>query len=61
MPDQQITEEWHKPITREFKERQAQSSFVDNICGADLTVMQLVSKFNKWISFLKNVINIFSK
>ena len=27
------------------------SPFIDNICGADLTDMQLISKFNKGFRF----------
>ena len=37
------------------------SSFIDNICGADLTDMQLISKFNKGFRFLLCVIDIYSK
>ena len=37
------------------------SSFRDNIWGADLTDMQLLSKFNKGFRFLLCVIDIFSK
>ena len=37
------------------------SSFTDNIWGADLADMQLISKFNKGIRFLLCVIDIFSK
>ena len=37
------------------------SSFTDNICGADLTDMQLISKFNKGFRFLLCVIDIYSK
>ena len=35
--------------------------FKDNIWGADLADMQLISKFNKGFRFLLCVINIFSK
>ena len=34
---------------------------MDNIWGADLADMQLISKFNKGIRFLLSVFNIFSK
>ena len=34
---------------------------IDNIWGADLAYMQLISKFNKRIRFLLRVIDIFSK
>ena len=38
-----------------------QSPFIDNIWGADLVNMQLISKFNIGICFLLCVIDIFSK
>ena len=41
--------------------RQVYSSFNDNILGADLAVMQLISKYNKIIRFLLWAIDIFSK
>ena len=34
---------------------------IDNVWGADLANMQLISKFNKEIRFLLSVIDIFSK
>ena len=37
------------------------SSFKDNISGADLADMQLLSKFNKGFRFLLCLIDIFSK
>ena len=37
------------------------SPFTDNICGADLADIQLISKFNKGIRFLLCVIDIFNK
>ena len=37
------------------------SALKDNIWGADLADMQLISKFNKGFRFLLCVINIFSK
>ena len=44
--NKELTEELHKPIIKKFKERKVQSPFVDNIWGADLANMQLISKFN---------------
>ena len=44
---QQLANELHKPIIRKRKERRVYSSFKDNIWGADLADMQLISKFNK--------------
>ena len=59
--NEQLAEELHKPITRKFKKRQVYSSFQDNLWGADLADMQLISTFNKGIRFLLCVIDIFSK
>ena len=57
----QLADELHKPIIRKFKKRKVYSSFRDNIWGADLADMQLLSKFNKGFRFLLCVIDIFSK
>ena len=51
----------NKPITRKIKRRTVYSGFKDNIWGADLADMQLISKFNKGFRFLLCVIDIFSK
>ena len=48
-------------IVRKFKKRKVYSTFKDNIWGADLAHMQLLSKYNKEIRFLLWVIDIFSK
>ena len=52
MSDQHSAEELHKPIIRKFNKRKVQSPFIDNIWGADLAYMQLISKFNKGFRFL---------
>ena len=57
----QLADELHKPIIRKFKKRKVYSSFRDNIWGADLADMQLLSKLNKGFRFLLCVIVIFSK
>ena len=57
----QLAEELHKPIIQKFKKRKVYSGFKDNIWGADLADMQLISKFNKKFRFLFCVIDIFSK
>ena len=57
----QLAEELHKPVIRKFKKRKVYSRFKDNIWGADLADMQLISKFNKGFRFLLRVIDIFSK
>ena len=59
--NEQLAEELHKSIIREFKKRKVYSAFKDNIWGADLADMQLISKFNKRFRFLLCVIDIFSK
>ena len=51
MPDQPLAEELQKPIIRKFEKQKVQLSFMENIWGADLANMQLISKFNKEISF----------
>ena len=55
----QLAKELHKPIIRNFKKRTVYSGFKDNIWGADLADMQLISKFNKGTRFLLCVIDIF--
>ena len=47
MSNQQL----HKPIIRKFIKRKLQSPFVDNIWGADLADMQLISKLIKDLDF----------
>ena len=59
--NRQLAEELHKPIIKKFKKRKVHSTFKDNICGADLADMQLISRYNKGIRFLLCVIDIFSK
>ena len=57
----QLANELHKPTIRKFRKRKVYSGFKDNIWGADLADMQLISKFNKGFRFLLCVIDIFSK
>ena len=59
--NEQLAEELHKPIIKKFKKRKVYSVFKDNIWGADLADMQLISKFNKGFRFLLCVNDIFSK
>ena len=58
---EQLADELHKPIIRKCKKRTVYSRFKDNIRGADLADMQLISKLNKGFKFLLCVIDIFSK
>ena len=59
--NEKLVEEIQKPIIRKLLKRKVYSSFKKNIWGADLAVMQLISKFNKGIRFFLCVIDIFSK
>ena len=56
-----LANELHKPIIRKVNKRKVYSSFKDNIWGAGLADMQLLSKFNKGIKYLLCVIDLFSK
>ena len=56
----QLAKKLHKPIIRKFKKRKVYSGFKDNIWGADLADIQLITKFNKGFNLLC-VIDIFSK
>ena len=57
----QSANELHKRIIRKFEKRKVYSSFRDNVWGADLADMQLLSNFNKGFRFLLRVIDIYSK
>ena len=61
MSDQQLTVKLHKPIIRKCNQRKVHTPFIDNISGADLADMQLISKFNEGFRFLLCVIYIYSK
>ena len=59
--NKELLEEFHKLFIRKFKNRKVQSrekyhqkvqSLIDNIWGADLADMQLISIFNTGICFL---------
>ena len=56
-----LAEEFHKPIITNFKRRKVYSSFKDNIWGADLADMTLISKFNRRIKYLLCVIDLFCR
>ena len=56
-----LAEELHKSIIRKFKKRTVYSGSKDNIWGADLADMQLISKINKGFRVLLCVFDIFSK
>ena len=58
---QQLADELHKPITRNFSKRSVISNGIDEIWAADLVEMQTFSKWNKGIEYLLMVIDVFSK
>ena len=47
MFNEELAEELHKPIIRKFEKPKVHSPFIDNVLGAHLSDMQLISKFNK--------------
>ena len=57
----QLAEELHKPNIRKFFKKAVYSGFKDNVWGANLADIQLISKLNKGFIFLSCVIDIFSK
>ena len=61
MLNQELAEELHKSVKRKFEKSKVQSSFIDNIMGADLADMQLTSKCNKGFRILLWIIGIYSK
>ena len=58
---QQLAEELHKPITRNFRKRRVISYGIDKIWATDLVEIQKYSKWNKGIKYLLAVIDVFSK
>ena len=58
---QQLADELHKPITRNFSKRSVISNAIDEIWAADLVEMQKFSKWNRGVKYLLMVIDVFSK
>ena len=52
MHNKELAEQLHKPIIKKIEKWKLHSSFIDNIWGADLADIQLISKFNKRFRFL---------
>ena len=62
----QLANKLHKPIIKKFNKRKVHSSFKDNIWGADLADVQLLSKFNKGfrdllLIFFANMLGLFPR
>ena len=49
--NKELAEELHKTIIKEIKKIKVQSPFKDNVWGADVADMQLISKFKKGFIF----------
>ena len=58
---QQLAEELHKPITKNFIKRRVISYGIDKIWAADLVEIQKFSKWNKGVKYLLMVIDVFFK
>ena len=56
-----LAEELHKPVIRKFNKRKVYSQFKDNIWGADLVDIKLLSKQNKTVKYLLCAIDLSSK
>ena len=52
MQNGELAKELQKPLIRKFEKRKVHSSVINNIWGAHLADMQLLSKFNKGFRFL---------
>ena len=59
--NKELAEELHKPIIRKSEKKKVHSPFIDNIWGADLADMLLISKFTKGFRFSLCIIYIYSK
>ena len=58
---QQLADELHKPIKRNFTQQLVIVNHVDETWAADLVEMQQFSKWNKGYKYLITVIDVFSK
>ena len=59
--NKELAEELRKLVIKKFEKRKVDSPFIDNMWGADLADMLLISKFDKRFRFLLCVIDIYSK
>ena len=58
---QQLADELHKPIKRNFTRRRVLVNHVDEVWCSDLVEMQQFSKWNKGYRYLLMVLDVFSK
>lgn len=59
--NQQLAEEWHKPVIRKSVKCKIYLPFKNNFWTADVADMQLISKCNKVVGHLLCVIDTYSK
>jgi len=57
----QLADELHKPIIKNFPKRKVYVNGIDKIWAADLVEMQAFSKSNRGVRYLLTVIDVFSK
>ena len=57
----QLAEELHKPVRKNFTKTKVMVSMIDEIWAADLVDMQKLSRDNKGYKYLLTVIDVFSK
>ena len=51
MSNKELAKESHKPVTKKCKKIKVHLSFIDDIYGANIDKMWLISKLNKEIHF----------
>ena len=57
----QLAEELHKPVKRQFPTRLVRVGGVDDTWSADFVDMQSFSKYNDRVKYLFNIIDVFSE
>jgi len=57
----QLADELHKPIIKNFQKKKVCVNGIDKIWAADLVDMQVFSKSNRGVRYLLTVIDVFSK
>ena len=59
--NEQLSEEFNKPVIKKFKRRKVYSKFKDNIWAAGLAEVESLSFKNKNVKYLLCVIDVFTK
>ena len=58
---QELAQELHKPVIKNFKRRKVYARFKDNIWAADFAEMGSLFSKNRGVKYLLCVINVFTK